>query len=181
MNKQYLIKITGEDNLWYDSEEKVYRKRLYCDCGKVAGCRCYPDLFAAQYNEDFMTCSYKCALKYSEWDGFNDACIAIGVRRGIKDLTIEELKLIVSKFERWVVLEAMQELEIYKKLEALTKEEVIKIFEHCRDDTEEVIFNCNINMGKTIEDLTEEEAIKILKILADDADYDYSSGEVCNT
>ncbi len=36
------IKITGEDNLFYDSINNEYRYRMHCPyCGKVSGCWCY--------------------------------------------------------------------------------------------------------------------------------------------
>jgi len=39
------IKITDEDNLFYDSVKKEYRYRMHCPyCGKYSGCWCYPEL-----------------------------------------------------------------------------------------------------------------------------------------
>ena len=65
MNK-YLIKITGEQDLFYDSEDRVYKYRMHCPyCSKESGCRCFETLGKA---EDFMDdsigfmCSNKCSL-----------------------------------------------------------------------------------------------------------------------
>jgi hypothetical protein len=47
------IKITGEDNLFYDSIRKEYRHRMHCQyCGKPSGCWCYPGIDSVPLFED---------------------------------------------------------------------------------------------------------------------------------
>ena len=42
MDKRWLVKINGEDDLFYDSYNKEYRLRLFCpNCNKSSGCQCY--------------------------------------------------------------------------------------------------------------------------------------------
>ncbi len=67
MNKQWLIKINGEENLYYDSGNKEYRLRLFCPyCHKPSGCWCYEDY--EDYESDMLSelpeicCTYKCSL-----------------------------------------------------------------------------------------------------------------------
>lgn len=66
MDKQWLIKINGEDNLYYDSYNKEYRLRLLCPhCHKPSGCWCYEDY--EDYEIDIsskpeMYCTYRCTL-----------------------------------------------------------------------------------------------------------------------
>ena len=68
MNKQWLIKINSEDNLYYDSENKDYRLRLFCPlCHKPSGCcQCYRTY--EDYERDCVTelpvrcCSNLCCL-----------------------------------------------------------------------------------------------------------------------
>ncbi len=64
--KENLIRLTDEDNLFYDSEDRLYRYRMNCPyCGKYSGCRCFPTL---EKVEDFVEngvnflCSSKCFL-----------------------------------------------------------------------------------------------------------------------
>lgn len=53
--KEGLIKITGRDNLYYDSNTKQYRSRMHCHyCGKPSGCWCYPDFESIpMWDEEF--------------------------------------------------------------------------------------------------------------------------------
>ena len=67
MNKRWLIKINGEDNLYYDSENKEYRLRLFCPTyHKPSECQCYQKYEA--YEKDCISelpircCSYLCCL-----------------------------------------------------------------------------------------------------------------------
>lgn len=105
MNKQWLIKINGEDNLYYDSEEKEYRLRLFCPyCRKPSECQCYNKY------EDYVIdaieglpercCSYLCCLiinSENEKENIVTATRKIGI--DIKQLdkyTEEDAKLIVE-------------------------------------------------------------------------------------
>ncbi len=53
--KESLIKITGTDNLYYDSETKQYKSRMHCPyCGKPSGCWCYSEFDSIpMWDEDF--------------------------------------------------------------------------------------------------------------------------------
>ena len=67
MNKQWLIKINGEEDLYFDSEIKEYRLRLFCpNCHKPSGCKCYQryEDYTFDSMSDFptMCCSYLCCL-----------------------------------------------------------------------------------------------------------------------
>lgn len=60
-----LVKVTGEDDLFYDSIEKVYRYRMHCPrCGRYSGCRCFQTLEAVDdalfHNPPSMHCSCRC-------------------------------------------------------------------------------------------------------------------------
>ena len=64
--QENLIRITGEQDLFYDGENRVYKYRMHCPyCGKPSGCRCFETLGKA---EDFMDdnisfmCSSTCSL-----------------------------------------------------------------------------------------------------------------------
>lgn len=63
----YLVKITDEENLFYDSEERLYRYRMHCPaCGETSGCRCFETIEKAY---DFMEndydylCSSRCFIE----------------------------------------------------------------------------------------------------------------------
>jgi len=105
MNRQWLIKInTAEDDLYYDSENKEYRLRLYCTvCHKPSECQCYQSY--DDYERDCVTefpvrcCSYLCCLiinSDSETENIIEAVKSIGI--GIKQFTKyteEEAKQII--------------------------------------------------------------------------------------
>ena len=65
--KETLIRLTGEKNLFYDSEDRLYRYRMYCPyCGKESGCRCFDTLKKAEtfaVDSVPIVCSSKCFLK----------------------------------------------------------------------------------------------------------------------
>lgn len=67
MEKRWLVKIDGENNLYYDSEKKVYRLRLFCiRCNKPYDCQCYEDYEDYEYDKSSglpsRCCSYTCCL-----------------------------------------------------------------------------------------------------------------------
>jgi hypothetical protein len=67
MKKQWLIKINGENNLYYDSDNKIYRLRLFCPyCDKPSDCQCYKDYEDYEYDKSsefpVRCCSYLCCL-----------------------------------------------------------------------------------------------------------------------
>lgn len=66
-NKQWFIKINKENNLYYDSESKEYRLRLFCpNCHKPSICVCYKSYEDYEYDIVFCSptacCSYLCCL-----------------------------------------------------------------------------------------------------------------------
>ena len=65
--KKWLTKINGENNLYYDSDKKVYRLRLFCPhCGKPSDCHCYESYEDYEYDRSsgfpLRCCSYSCCL-----------------------------------------------------------------------------------------------------------------------
>lgn len=103
--KKWLIKINGEDNLYYDSINKEYRLRLFCPrCHKPSGCQCYQSL--RTYEEDSIStgfpvrcCSYLCCLiinSDNELENINKAVQNIRIDiRPIEKYTEEEARQIV--------------------------------------------------------------------------------------
>lgn len=182
------IKLTAEDNLFYDSIGKVYRYRMHCpQCKKPSGCRCFPDLEEAEtatMEDCDYACSSKCAVIYSYEN--NDAQIeealqGLGFRRPIKELTEEETTLIIPFLytnEKDEVRDAIDFLEINKHISQLDhsdKMKIIEYFEEC--DILDACDSLSIEMQKPIEDLTEEEAKKVLEM--SDIDFDSPNGESC--
>lgn len=53
--KEGMIQISGYDNLYYDSNAKQYKSKMFCPyCGKHSGCWCYPDFERVPlFEEDF--------------------------------------------------------------------------------------------------------------------------------
>lgn len=67
MEKRWFIKINDENNLYYDSEKKIYRLRLFCvHCGKSYDCQCYEEYEDYEYDKSSgipsRCCSYMCCL-----------------------------------------------------------------------------------------------------------------------
>lgn len=106
--KEGLVKLKNENDVFYISNEKIYRYRMHCPkCGKEAKpCICYQDL------EDLLgdiddgiadfCCSSKCALLIGEWDELGEAMQAAGLTDdifccpGIEDLTEEQAKKVLN-------------------------------------------------------------------------------------
>lgn len=191
INKQWLIKITGENDLWYDSEERTYRRRMYCPyCGKVSGCQCYEELDDAEIdiaNEINYTCSSKCMLENGEWDYIEDALSEAGFKRKVSELTEDESAkcinyCLLDDDKRYDVLDAINILEIRKTTWELKHKDRIKILESFDEsDVDDVCYILDIDLCRNIKDLTEEEAESVLNILIEDADVDFEIpiGDVC--
>lgn len=105
MNKQWLIKINGEDNLYYDSENHEYRLRLFCPyCNKPSTCICYNSY--EDYGHDYISgfpvdcCSYLCCLiinSESETENIIKAIRNIGIDiKPFTKYTEKEAKQIVT-------------------------------------------------------------------------------------
>ncbi len=105
MTKQWFIKINGEDNLYYDSEKKIYRLRLLCaHCHKPFECQCY------EYYEDYeydklsgfpsRCCSYLCCLLASpsgEIESIKKAVQALGMDvKLLEEYTEKEAEQIID-------------------------------------------------------------------------------------
>jgi len=106
MSREGLIKITGEDNIFYDSIKKVYRYRMHCPiCRNVSGCRCFEDLEdvldASMSDLDFC-CTYKCSIigikKYKD-NEIENIMSAFGITDNIEDLTEEDAKSILCEMD----------------------------------------------------------------------------------
>lgn len=100
--KESLIRLTDEKNLFYDSEDKLYRYRMHClYCGKYSGCRCFNTLEKA---EDFIEgcmgflCSSRCFLDSliddQDIDDIRDTMFEMGFKNWI---------LIKPRFKRFIV------------------------------------------------------------------------------
>lgn len=93
MEKRWLIKINGENNLYYDSEKKIYRLRLFCPyCDKPSDCQCYEDYEDYEYDRSsefpVRCCSYLCCLLANpgaETENIKETARDIGI--GVKQLT----------------------------------------------------------------------------------------------
>lgn len=111
MTKQYLrnklIKLTGEDNLFYDSIEKVYRYRMHCPtCGKISGCQCFEDIEDAEHasiSELDYCCTCKCTImeiiKYDVYD-INEIMSSLKINKDPKNLTEEDAENIIFEIEQ---------------------------------------------------------------------------------
>lgn len=87
MEKRWFIKINVEDNLYYDSDKKVYRLRLPCvHCGKPSSCQCYESYedYECDKLSEFPSrcCSYLCCLLVNP-DGHTE-----NIRKAVQDLGI---------------------------------------------------------------------------------------------
>ena len=98
-------KMLPEENLYYDSENKEYRLRLFCPvCHKPSGCQCYQNY--QHYEEDYITefpvrcCSYICCLiinSDSETENIIEATNDIGIDiKQFTKYTEEEAKQIID-------------------------------------------------------------------------------------
>ena len=102
MNKQWLIKINEEDDLYYDSENKEYRLRLFCPhCHQFSGCQCYGryDDYIYDCISGFpgLCCSYSCCLIVNS---------DIDTENIVK--TAEDLGLCIKKLSEYTEKEAEQ-------------------------------------------------------------------------
>ena len=191
VNKQWLIKLTNEDNLFYDSEEKVYRYRMHCPhCGKVSGCICYNDLETAELdvNEVDVCCSAKCCLEGGEWDELDEALQAVGLEKDLKqllsNLTDSQLKEAYKDYEISTIVDVLYALKSDIPLSHLknpNKEEAIEII-IAMGDAKDILWNLGISYYPEIKDLSEEDARKVISILTEDADFDnYPRGDFCKS
>lgn len=101
--KEGLVKLTDEDNIFYDSIEKMYRYMMHCPkCYKISGCRCFEDLEDAEEAStsglDFC-CSSKCSidmLDSCEDERIKELMQELHIEKDIKDLTEEDASLILE-------------------------------------------------------------------------------------
>lgn len=147
--KEYLIRITDEQNLLYDSEDRLYRYRMHCPyCGKESGCRCFETLEKAEdfmYNGTYFACSSKCVLmSYFDEQDLND----------IKDTMKEIGKGKYNLLDSWYV-------KIYKNY--------IKYFIS--------MWWLKWYVLKYTGRISEKDAYKVLDVM--DLDYDSVEGESC--
>ncbi len=183
-----IIKLTNEDNLFYDSVERVYRYRMHCpQCKKPSGCRCFPDLEEAEtatMEDCDCACSSKCSVLYAYENNdsqIEEALEELGFKRQIKELTEEEISLIIPFLyanDKDLIRDAIDSLEINKHIMQLDHSDRMKIIEH--HDESDILDACDslsIEMQKPIEELTEEEARKVLEMA--DIDFDSPNGESC--
>lgn len=105
MKKQWLIKINGENNLYYDSEKKIYRLRLFCPyCDKPSDCQCYESYedYECDRSSEFPVrcCSYLCCLLINpgaETENIREAVQNLGMDvKPLAEYTEEEAEKIVD-------------------------------------------------------------------------------------
>ncbi len=88
--KEGLVKITGEDNLYYDSITKQYKSAMHCPiCGKYSGCWCYPDFDSIPLWEEEYPNTYCCDVHFCLDSGSDLYDIADALKITIKP-TMEE-------------------------------------------------------------------------------------------
>ncbi len=64
--REGLVRIKGEEDLFYDSIEKVYRYRMHCPrCGKISGCRCFHHLEDID-DDEILCCTNVCFVNLSD-------------------------------------------------------------------------------------------------------------------
>lgn len=182
------IKLTAEDNLFYDSIERVYRYRMHCpQCGKPSGCRCFPDLEEAEtatMDACDYACSSKCSVLYAYENNdsqIEEALECLDLKKSIKDLTEEETALIIPFLytqDKNVVRDFIDIFGINKHFTQLNHSDRMKIIESFEEyDIRDACDSLSIEMKKPIEDLTDEEARKVIEI--SDIDFDSPGGEYC--
>lgn len=107
MKREGLIKLTGEDNLFYDSIEKVYRYRMHCPrCKKLSGCQCFEDLEDAEYSSmhelDYCD-TYRCTLKelidYKNYD-IDRIMFLLDIKKNINDMTELDAENIIEEISQ---------------------------------------------------------------------------------
>jgi hypothetical protein len=105
MKKQWLIKINGENDLYYDSEKKIYILRLFCTyCGKPSDCQCYENYEDYEYDRSSQfpvrCCSYLCCLRSShdeETENIKEAVQSLGMStKSLEEYTEEEAEQIID-------------------------------------------------------------------------------------
>lgn len=79
--KEGFIKITGEDNLFYDSIKKEYRYRMHCPyCHKVSGCWCFEELDQVPMFDEERPQIYCCNVHFVlEADGAGEIALEMGI------------------------------------------------------------------------------------------------------
>ena len=116
MERKWLIKINGEDNLYYDSEKKVYRLRLFCPrCHKPSDCQCYENYEDYEYDRASgfpeMCCSYVCCLLASpntEIKKIAKTALSLGIDvKPLEEYTEKEAEQIID----YIVEESMFDLD----------------------------------------------------------------------
>ena len=111
--KKNLIRITGEKNLFYDSEDKLYRCRMHCPyCGKDSGCRCFDTLEKAEgfvENGTKIICSSKCFLMtFIDDQGIDD------IRDTMWEMGFNDWFLIKSRFKKLIVKHVINIFTIWR-------------------------------------------------------------------
>lgn len=89
--KNGLVKITGENNLYYDSTIKQYKFVMHCPlCGKYSGCWCFPDF------ESIPMWDEECPNTYC-----SDRCFVLDLKEDLEDIAAELKITIKPTIEEW--------------------------------------------------------------------------------
>lgn len=105
MEKKWLIKINDENELYYDSEKKAYRLRLFCPhCHKSSECQCYENFEDYEYDRSsefpLRYCSYVCCILASpdtEIKKITKTALSLGIDvKPLEEYTEKEAEQIID-------------------------------------------------------------------------------------
>lgn len=177
--KEGLIRITGERNIFYDSEERVYRYKMHCpQCGiKLDKCMCYNNIEVLHSDIDDGiaddTCSARCTLIIGEFDEITDVMEDMGFYRKASELIINIPDKDIKEY-----LEGILGFGHKINFSEQNRDQMLKILNENQLE-EDIIEHFEIERGKSINELTEDEAKKVLELIRDDSDWDYPNGDFC--
>jgi len=179
--KEGLIRLTDENDIFFDSIEKVYRYRQHCpNCGiKIDNCICYNDIDLLYSDIDdgianYNTCSAKCALLIGDWDELTDAMEDVGCYMRASDLIQNITDKDIKEYLEGIFVGCGAKINFTD----FTRARLMSVLdENCLN--EDIIEHFEIERGKSIDELTEDEAKEVLEKLTSDFDGDYPHGDFC--
>ena len=134
--REGLIKITDENNLFYDSVERLYKYRMHCPyCGKVSGCRCFDTLEEA---EDFIVdgSEFRCSAKHSlmmlidEWELKGDiGCTMKDMGKGKYDLLAPFWLRFINQTVRYYISVWRIKWYVFKYIGHISEKDAYKVLD----------------------------------------------------